>query len=64
MKGFLIFVFWFVIALIALALAILLGNRGAWYFAWVLGTLMMVLIAVAGTVVLDARQEQEEKSGD
>ncbi|WP_204353735.1 hypothetical protein [Salinisphaera orenii] len=55
MKTALLFIFWFVVALIALFIAILLGERGAWYFAWVLGTMMIVLIAVAGTVVLDAQ---------
>lgn len=49
------FVIWFVIGLISLFLAILLGQRGSWYLAWVLGTAMIVLIAVAGTILLDAQ---------
>jgi uncharacterized membrane protein YczE len=62
MKVVLQFIFWFVVALIGLFLAIVLAERGAWYFAWVLGTVMIVLIAVAGTVMLDA--QHEEGAGD
>lgn len=60
MKGVLRFVFWFIVALIALFLAILLGERGSWYFAWVVGTIMIVLISVAGTVLLDTQEEYQE----
>ena len=60
MKGALRFIFWFIVALIALFLAILLGQRGSWYFAWVVGTVMIVLISVAGTVLLDAQEEYAE----
>lgn len=60
MKGALRFIFWFIVALIALFLAILLGQRGSWYFGWVVGTVMIVLISVAGTVLLDAQEEYAE----
>lgn len=53
---------YFVIALIVLFLVILLGEKGAWYFAWVLGTVMIVLISAAGGALLDT-QEQERKAG-
>jgi len=52
--GILQFIFYFILALVALFLAIVLGESGAWYFAWVLGTAMIVLIAVAGTTILEA----------
>ncbi len=51
-----------VISLVTLFLVILLGQRGAWYFAWVLGTVMIVLIAAAGGALLDA-QEEAKQSG-
>ena len=63
MKGFLRFVFWFIVALIALFLAILLGERGSWYFGWVVGTVMIVLISVAGTVMLEAQEERGASAG-
>lgn len=60
MKNILLFVFWLVVGLIALFLAIVLGEAGAWYLAWVLGTVMMMLIAATGTVILEA----ENRNGD
>lgn len=54
--GVLQFIFYFIVALVALFLAIVLGEAGAWYFAWVLGTAMIVLIAVAGTTMLEAER--------
>lgn len=60
MKVALQFVIWFIIGLISLFLAILLGQRGSWYLAWVLGTAMIVLIAVAGTILLDAQDAGAE----
>ncbi|MGB7757637.1 hypothetical protein ACS8Y6_00845 [Salinisphaera sp. RV14] len=59
MKTVLQLIFWLLVAFVALFLAIVLGERGAWYLAWVLGTVMIILIAVAGTVMLDARYEDE-----
>ncbi len=50
--------FYFIIALVALFLVILLGEQGAWYFAWLLGTVMIVLISAAGGALLDT-QDQE-----
>ncbi len=46
-----------VISLVTVFLVILLGERGAWYFAWVLGTVMIVLISAAGGALLDAQEE-------
>lgn len=51
------FVIWFIIGLVSLFLAILLGQRGSWYLAWVLGTAMIVLLAVVGTIFLDAQDD-------
>lgn len=58
MKGFLLFVFWLLVGLIALFLAIVLGDSGEWYLAWVLGTVMMILIAAAGTVILEVDEDE------
>lgn len=57
MKNALLFSFWLIVAMVTLFLAIVLGELGAWYFSWVLGTSMIVLVAVAGTVMLDARED-------
>lgn len=61
LKHFLLFVFFFLLALLALFLAIVLGYRAPWYFAWVLGTAMIVLIAAAGGALYDTEEEQRER---
>ena len=43
------------IALLAIVLAVILGETGAWYFAWLLGTVVIVLVSAAGGVMLDAQ---------
>jgi len=50
--------FYFIIALVALFLVILLGEQGAWYFAWLLGTVMIVLISAAGGALLDTQDKE------
>ncbi|MEJ2587415.1 MAG: hypothetical protein P8165_07490 [Deltaproteobacteria bacterium] len=62
--GFLKFIAYFVIALLILFLSILLGDKAPWYFAWVLGTIMIILISVSAAVLLEGQEEeqrQEEK---
>ena len=61
MKNILLFAFWFVVGLVALFLAIVLGESGAWYLAWVLGTVMMMLIAATGTVILEVDDKRERE---
>ena len=52
--------FWNLVILVALAglailLGIALGERGAWYFAWLLGTVVAVMVAAGAGVMLDAQ---------
>jgi len=54
-------IFYLIIAFVALFMVILLGDKGAWYFAWLLGTVMIVLISAAGAAMLDT-QDREENS--
>lgn len=56
------FVLFFGIALVAILLAIILGDYGAWYLAWLLGTGLIVLVSAAGAALLDT-QEQNESAG-
>ncbi len=60
MRTFLYFVLFMVIAAAVIILAAILGDVGAWYFAWLIGTTMIVLISAAGAALLDA---QEERAG-
>ena len=57
---FLVYLF---IAVCVIAIAIVLGDYGSWYFAWLLGTVMIVLISAAGAALLDT-QEQELRRGE
>ncbi|WP_317214493.1 hypothetical protein [Gluconobacter sp. GP1] len=42
---------------VALLFAVFVGDQGPWYFAWVIGTIMIVLISGAGAVLLDAQED-------
>ena len=57
---FLVYLF---IAICVIAMAIILGDFGSWYFAWLLGSVMMVLISAAGAALLDT-QEKESPPGE
>ena len=56
------FVVYMLIAVLVIFLAVVLGDHGPWYFAWLVGTVMIVLISAAGGVLLDT-QEEEQKAG-
>jgi hypothetical protein len=58
MKTFLLFVLFMLIAVAVILLAIVLGDSGAWYFAWLVGTAMIVLITAAGGALLDTQEER------
>lgn len=64
MRTFLLFVLFMFLAVGVIALTIVLGEKGAWYFAWLVGTVMIVLIAAAGGALLDTQDEQLEKQCD
>jgi|UniRef100_A0A8J4HET9 predicted outer membrane lipoprotein len=40
---------------LALLLAVVAGDYGPWYFAWLVGTTMIVLIAAAGAVLMETQ---------
>ncbi|WP_026438962.1 hypothetical protein [Acidocella facilis] len=46
-----------VVLALALLLAVVAGDYGPWYFAWIVGTVMIVLIAGCGAVMYDAQHE-------
>ncbi|MBB3228256.1 peptidoglycan/LPS O-acetylase OafA/YrhL [Luteibacter sp. Sphag1AF] len=61
MKTFFQFIIFMMIAALVIVMAIMLGDSGAWYFAWLIGTAMIVLIAAAGGALLDAQDERAER---
>jgi predicted MFS family arabinose efflux permease len=44
---------------LAIVIGVVLGDYGAWYFSWVVGTIMIVLIAAAGGVLLDTQEDEQ-----
>jgi predicted outer membrane lipoprotein len=63
MKTFLLFLIFMFIAVLVIVMAVILGDTGAWYFAWLVGTAMIVLVAAAGGVMLDAQDERRAAKG-
>ncbi|MCY0386814.1 hypothetical protein OVY01_06115 [Robbsia sp. Bb-Pol-6] len=57
MKTFVQFMLLMGIGVVAILLAIILGDRGAWYLAWILGTIVIVLVAAAAGFMLDTQDD-------
>ena len=57
MKTIATFVLFLGLAFAVILLAVILGDLGAWYFAWLIGTPLIVLIAAAGAAWLDTQEE-------
>ena len=39
-------------------IGVVVGAYGAWYFSWLIGTIMIVLFAAAGGVLYDTQQKE------
>jgi uncharacterized membrane protein YbhN (UPF0104 family) len=48
------------LAALLIVLGVLLGDHAPWYFAWIVGTVMIVLVSAAGMVWLDAQEAARE----
>jgi cytochrome c biogenesis protein CcdA len=57
------FVVYMLIGVLVIFLAAILGDNGPWYFAWLVGTVMIVLISAAGAVMLDTQEEERLRAG-
>ncbi len=44
---------------VALLFAVFVGDQGPWYFAWAVGTVMIILVAAAGAVLFDAQDGRD-----
>jgi cyd operon protein YbgT len=51
------------IIIFALLLAVVAGDYGPWYFAWLVGTTMIILIAVAGAVMFETQNAVNADGG-
>ena len=45
-------------AVFAIVLGVVVGDYGAWYFSWLIGTATIVLFAVAGGVLFDTQEKE------
>ncbi|HTS55300.1 MAG TPA: hypothetical protein VMH26_18680 [Burkholderiales bacterium] len=57
------FVVYMLIGVLVIFLAAVLGDNGPWYFAWLVGTVMIVLISAAGAALLDTQEEERQRAG-
>ncbi len=48
----------FILAVIVILLAIILGDYGPWYLAWLLGTGFMILVAAMGGVLFEDQERE------
>ena len=58
------YVGWFLLAFLALAGAAILSYWAPWYFAWVVGTAMIVLIAVLAGYLYDRQAVEHGEHGE
>jgi predicted outer membrane lipoprotein len=50
-----------VVLALGISLAVVAGDYGPWYFAWLVGTVMIVLISVAGAVLYDTQENPDKE---
>ncbi|BBC80565.1 hypothetical protein [Acetobacter orientalis] len=50
------------VLVISLLFAVFVGDQGPWYFAWVIGTVMIILISGAGAILFDAQTDDSAES--
>lgn len=56
------FFVYLLVALLAILLGVVLGDYAPWYFAWLVGTVMLVLVAAAGGAWLDTQEAEQDRS--
>ncbi len=52
------FLLFFVLAMILIVLAIILGDAAPWYFAWVIGTGLLILTSAAAGFLFDTQEDK------
>ena len=53
-----------VILALCILLAVVTGDYAPWYFAWLVGTTMIILIAVAGAVLFETQESARGLRGE
>jgi predicted outer membrane lipoprotein len=62
MKTLFQFLLYMVIAVLVIVLGVILGAEASWYFAWLVGTVMIVLISAAGGALMDAQEDEKKRN--
>lgn len=47
---------------LSLLISVVAGGQAPWYFAWMLGTMMIILISVAGGILFDTQFALEKEA--
>jgi predicted lysophospholipase L1 biosynthesis ABC-type transport system permease subunit len=63
MKTLLYFLLFLTIAMIAIVIGVIIGDYASWYFAWIVGTAMIVLISAASGAFFDAQEDDRRNDG-
>ncbi|OIQ75094.1 hypothetical protein GALL_432420 [mine drainage metagenome] len=63
MKTFLYFVLFLIIAMVSIVVGVIIGNYASWYFAWIVGTAMIVLVSAASGALFDAQEDDRRANG-
>ncbi|MDE2174126.1 MAG: hypothetical protein KGJ54_02405 [Betaproteobacteria bacterium] len=63
MKNLLYFALFMTIALIAIVIGVIIGDYASWYFAWIVGTAMIVLVSAASGAFFDAQEDDRHNGG-
>ena len=58
MKTGLLFTLMLLITVLVIVLAVMLGDHGPWYFAWLVGTVMMVLVSASCGALFEVQQQR------
>lgn len=49
---------------VTMVVVMVCGDIGPWYIAWILGTMMIVLVSVCGAILFDQQEEIRHNAGN
>jgi hypothetical protein len=63
MKTFFYFLLFMLIAVVAIVIGVIIGDYGSWYFAWLIGTVMIILAAAGAGALFDTKEDEQMRRG-
>lgn len=64
MPMFVLYCLTFFVAVLAIVVAVVLGESGPWYLSWLLGTGFMALASALGAIFLEAQDEARARKAE